>query len=372
MAAKFRYFGYGSNTNLDDLQARPRVKSLAGDVRDWIKPVGRATLADYELAFDYHSDTRQGRALNLRSRRGSVVEGMLYEVSAKGWKLLDYKEGVSRECYRRLEVGVVRPSGEAVAATTYIACDHRIEPDHVEPSEEYLSVVRAGYASAGLCCEPLEAAARGETGHSEIDGVFVYGTLMRGMSRFDRIRPFVPECALLAHASGRLVDCGGWPGLVPPRDRGDLVAGEFLRIHRIADALGCLDEIEDFRGCQNDGSLFRRTLTTVDVGDGRLRRAWVYGLAAGLDEASPIPSGDWRAHRGCRETFLAELAAAHAAAGGGEEAIARRLAGEVPFAMGGTVEVVAAQLMPLARALADGSLSERRLAQQSGRWAVIP
>lgn len=364
------YAAYGSNSDLDDLQKWcDRHRPM--NTREQLVPVSNALVLDHEPAFDYRSTSRGGRALNLRHRKGAVTEVMLFSATSAAWAALDKKEGVEQGRYEHKKVVALLPDGSEMTAITYVACKRHIERTHEAPTKAYLDIVTNGRKAWGLNGAALLAAAKGETAHSDVDGLFVYGTLMRGQSRFDCVRPFGLECTLLAKVPGRLVDRGAWPGMIPAEASGDWVQGEFFRFRQIGDALDALDEIEGFHGIL-EGSLFRRTLVTVDVGDGRLRRAWSYMLASGLDMATPIPSGDWRMHRGCRDTFLARLADAHAQCVGGPESIANHLAREVPFVMGGPMETVATQLQPLARALSEGVLSERRLAQQSGRWAMIP
>ena len=83
-----------------------------------------------------------------------------------------------------------------------------------------------------------------------------------------------------------------------------------------------------------------------------------------------IPSGDWRRRVGRHDAFLAALAAAHA--GGADERVAASVAETFPHAMAADRSAAAASLLPLADALGRGEVSERRLAQVSGRWAVVP
>jgi gamma-glutamylcyclotransferase (GGCT)/AIG2-like uncharacterized protein YtfP len=216
----------------------------------------------------------------------------------------------------------------------------------------------------------LDAAACGEQCPGAVDGLFVYGTLLRGEPRFPLLRPFGLECTLLASTWGSLVDFGEYPAMLPPRVDGDLVRGDFFRLRDIGGALRRLDRIEGFLGFGLPGSLFRRELIEIDGGDGRIRMAWCYVLAAHLDAEQTIPSGDWREHRGRREDILRRLIAAHAA--GDEAGLALSLAQRMPFAFGGDPKAVAQELLPLTSALLEGIVSERRLAQESGSWVTIP
>jgi hypothetical protein len=69
------------------------------------------------------------------------------------------------------------------------------------------------------------------------------------------------------------VDLGSYPGALPPESEADWIRGEFFRLRDIGGALEELDRYEGFRDFDRGGSLFRRTVVRVDVGDGRIRRA---------------------------------------------------------------------------------------------------
>ena len=99
-----------------------------------------------------------------------------------------------------------------------------------------------------------------------------------------------------------------------------------------------------------------------------MRKAWTYVLADPT-QGTPIPSRDWRAHRGTRQSFLEALAQAHC--GANEEAIARHLATRTGLVPAASVEAETAKLLPIAAALARGDISERQLAQASGRWLAM-
>lgn len=364
--SKHLYFAYGSNLNADDLRNWCMRKGLSSD---FLKFLSVGYLPDCELVFNHYSFDRKGGVLNLRERTGQLTEGVIFEVSEEGWEILDKKEGAPG-CYERRDVTALTPDGEEIEATTYIVPPERCRKGFVAPTEEYLRVVREGLAAFGLSDRALNAAARDETLKWEVDGLFIYGTLQRGERAFALLEPFRPRCILLAEASGRLIDRGAYPGMIPPGSDGDRVQGEFVRLRDIGRTLRHLDEYESFRGFGQGGSLFRRTLITVDVGDGRLRQAWCYVLAAHADEGEVILSGDWREHLGRREAFLRQLVAAHA--GGNEEPLARELVKNPPYSFGHDAEAVARELLPLFNAVSEGRISERRLAQVSGSWATIP
>jgi hypothetical protein len=96
-----------------------------------------------------------------------------------------------------------------------------------------------------------------------------------------------------------------------------------------------------------------------------LRRAWTYVLVDAAD-TRPLPSGDWRRARGNAAAFYERLAAAHCA-DRAEAEVAREVARGVAFAPDHDGDA----WLPLGKALADGEVSERRVAQVSRRWTAL-
>jgi gamma-glutamylcyclotransferase (GGCT)/AIG2-like uncharacterized protein YtfP len=359
------YFAYGPNLNSRDWRTWCRDNEFPPDL---LRFRNIAYLPDWELTFDYRSTSRRGGVLDLQRRVGQLVAGVVFEVAPGGWEALDKKEGAPN-CYQRQSSIALTPAGETIPVTTYVVRSERRE-DFVAPTPQYVEVVRRGLVEHGLSERSLEAAVRGELVPWEVDGLFVYGTLLRGEPRFPLLEPFALECILLAATPGRLADLVAFPGMLMADGDGDFVRGEFLRLRDIGGALRCLDRIEGFNGFGRTGSFYHRDLIEVDVGDGRIRSAWTYRLKEQPDNARLIPCGDWREHQGRRESFLTRLVAAHTA--GEEPRLALSLAQRIPFAFGGDLESVARDLQPLSRAVLAGVGSERRLAQESGQWVAIP
>ena len=361
------YFAYGSNLNTGYWRDWCRRKGFSPDLLQFRST---AFLPDWELVFDYRSGTWSGGALNLKKRVGQLTAGAVFEVAPGGWEALDAKEGAPH-CYGQQSAIAITTDGEAIPVVTYVVRrERRDRTGFVTPTPEYVEVVREGLAKHDLTEGALKAAARGKPVPWDVDGLFVYGTLLRGESRFGLLEPFGLQCALLAATHGRLTDLGAFPGLLIPEGHDHLVRGEFLRLRDIGGALKVLDKVEGFNWFGIADSLYRRDLITVNVGDGRIRRAWTYRLAEKPDNPPMIASGDWREHRGVRESFLTRLVATHA--GGDEQALALSLAQRIPFAFWGDPDAVAADLQPLVRAVRADIVSERRMAQASGEWAAIP
>jgi len=362
------HFGYGSNL---DLQDWTRYWDALGRRAPVLEPVGPAVLPDHELAFDYFSRSRGGGALNIRPRVGQVVEGYLFRVTEAGWRGLDLKEGVAAGCYERFEtLALCSVTGRAVPVVTYRACADRTGEFH-RPTDPYLEACRRGRKRFGLGMAMLEALAAGRVPECEVRGVFAYGTLMRGESRFPIVEKFGLKCALLASTFGDLHDRGAWPSLsLPECADGRIVHGEFLIAHDLPGLLKTLDLIEGFNGFDAPPRLFRRTLINVDVDHGRIRQAWGYVMDAPQDHSNLVPSGCWRRHRARHKKFVAALVDGHAE---GIPDFARRVAMAItPPACAFEAEKHDLTMEQVLDEVIYGEIAERRLAQVSDRWDIAP
>jgi gamma-glutamylcyclotransferase (GGCT)/AIG2-like uncharacterized protein YtfP len=292
---------------------------------------------------------------------------VVFKVHGLGWEALDKKEGVPHQ-YRRIPCVVLDSQGYEVEAATYQVVDARRQA-FVPPHSHYVKIVREGLDAYGLESLSLEAASQNRPTPWMTDALFVYGTLMRGECRFPILRQFGLKCTLLAQVSGRLLDLESFPAMIDAASPESYVRGDFVRVEEIDSLIPRLDAVEGFAGFGHPLSFFRRVLVSVEVGEGRSRLAWTYCLAAGHDGAMEIDSGDWRAHTGIRESFLNRLVQLHA--DGDEHQLAAKLLkrswfdDETPAQHGQA-------LCPLATALASGMVSERLIAQASGRWVNVP
>jgi gamma-glutamylcyclotransferase (GGCT)/AIG2-like uncharacterized protein YtfP len=115
------------------------------------------------------------------------------------------------------------------------------------------------------------------------DGVFAYGTLRPGCTRFELVRSLVKETCGDYFVSGKLYDLGDYPGLV--LGSGDRVQGEILRSDPLHDLLLRIDEIE--------GRDFARRLYWAEPGaDGRERSlAWIYEYRSQTSDVHPLCRG---------------------------------------------------------------------------------
>ena len=298
------YFAYGSNLdwrNWSAFCARHNADPHC------IKAIGAAHLPDVELVFNYRSVLREGGALNIRPRKGQVVHGVLYEVNARGWEVLDLKESVAIGCYARTRAVAITPGGQTTPVVTYVVTPARTE-GFIAPSDEYTEIVLRGLSTHGLKSDQYEKCALGVRPYPEVEGVFVYGTLMRDEPRFASIHKHGPVQTLHGSTRGRLHETAAdYPVLdlevvrhgCSVNDE-EMVRGEFVRFSDLATVLETLDEVEQFFGYENQRNEYVRTLVEIDTGGAVQSRAWTYAAANRAAIGPRIDSGCWRTFRGLR------------------------------------------------------------------------
>ncbi len=141
-----KYFGYGSNLDLDDWKDWCESH---GKNPDSIKTLpGIFILPDYELSFHYYSDSRGGGALDVVSQVGHAVAGKLFEV-LDGYDALDTKEGAPNY-YKRKTVQVLSENGKTQSAITYVVTTDKIKKEHQRPAPGYLEAIENGYENFGI------------------------------------------------------------------------------------------------------------------------------------------------------------------------------------------------------------------------------
>lgn len=292
MRADLPCFAYGSNLCHDELRAWFARHGLDADHG---RLAGPASLPDHALSFGYFSQRRQAGALDVRPRRGSIVQGALIDASPEGWAALDEKEGVAGGAYRRREVEVILPDGRLQRAITYVVSDAR-RCEHQPPAEDYVATVLRGYARFGHDPAPLHAAAAGAPGALDVATVFVYGTLLRGESNAHVLYDQPVRRVVGARVAGSLHETGApYPVMVLHPER--RVVGEIAELQDIGTALGPLDALEGFGGYARDDRMYHRTLVRADEADGPARLCWTYVAGETLPLGPPIADGDWRRFR---------------------------------------------------------------------------
>ncbi|MEI7445830.1 MAG: gamma-glutamylcyclotransferase [Burkholderiales bacterium] len=293
MRADLPCFAYGSNLCAAELESWLVGRGLdAGHVR----PIGPALLPDHALSFGYFSLRRRAGALDVRPRRGSVVQGALFEASPEGWAALDEKEGVATGAYARREVELVLPDGRLTRAITYVVTESR-RCAHQVPASDYVATVLRGYDRFGHDPAPLHAAAGGAAGAFDVDAVFVYGTLLRGESNAHVLHGQPLRRVAPARVAGSLHETGS-PYPVMVLDPAHRVVGEVAQPVDIEAALGPLDALEDFGGYGRDDRLYHRTLIRAEEADGGATRlCWTYVAGETIPLGPRIADGDWRRFR---------------------------------------------------------------------------
>lgn len=126
--------------------------------------------------------------------------------------------------------------------------------------------------------------------HKEMTKLFVYGTLLRGLSRAQMLRDsqFLGPALL----PGQLFDLGRYPGLLAGPG---LVVGE---IHLVdAPTLQRIDRVEDFDARDSQSSLYRRRTVPARHFSGRSETVQTYFYNREPDPGTLIQHGDYRRHR---------------------------------------------------------------------------
>lgn len=264
------YFAYGSNLFPG--------RSAAG-----LTLVSPACLPDFRLGFTRRAQGWKGGVLDVVESLGSVVEGALFEVADPAE--LDRQEGSP---YRRRVVTVLVQGADGMVPTPAFLYEVVRKQVWVSPSEDYLALVRSAYEQFRFDTWRLDAAAANRAA-SPLP-IFVYGTLLRGESR----EKLLPGTRFPARVPGQLfvLAGGAYPGCKLSGRPDSYVQGEMVEVDDVPAVLRVLDRVEGFRGHGVSGSLFVRTLATVEVGLGH-QLAWTYQHAGG-DEDCRIVGGSWR------------------------------------------------------------------------------
>lgn len=290
------YFAYGSNLDVDDWSAFCARIGIDPDVID---PLCCAVLPDMRLCFDYHSQTREGGALNICPARGHVVHGVLFSVTQEGWQALDRKEGAPF-CYAPRVRTAILPSGLPCDVVTYEVVEDR-RTAFCAPTERYREVVTAGLQAWGLPVQAFDDAANDFPPRAEIDHVFIYGTLLDGQRNAAVIPDELVSASRPASTVGELFDTGyGFPAMTLTESANRAVRGACLQITHLPGLLARLDQLEGFGGYDDADALFKRIIVNVNLPDGEARRAWCYVAANGDLLREPIEHGCWVTHVGMR------------------------------------------------------------------------
>jgi gamma-glutamylcyclotransferase len=137
-----RYFAYGSNMHPDQMARHVPDASVVG--------IGR--LDGFGLAFSLYSSGWEGGVANLEPNDAAHVWGVVWQMTEDGIAALDRYEG-HPTFYRRQEVSVTTPDGEALSAWTYRVAHQQ---GFVRPTDAYLHAMESAVRLQGLPPEALD------------------------------------------------------------------------------------------------------------------------------------------------------------------------------------------------------------------------
>ena len=140
------YFAYGSSLLRSQMERR-----IMGN-----KPVTRAYLRGYRLAFMGNSVERKGPVANLLPDPAHFIPGTLYDLNEIMIQYLDRCEACEKGTYKKLDVVVEKDDGEKVNAVCYQLIQEN--PPFGQPNLGYQMQVKQGYKEWGLPEEVLEEA----------------------------------------------------------------------------------------------------------------------------------------------------------------------------------------------------------------------
>ncbi len=140
------YFAYGSSLLRSQMERR-----IMGN-----KPVTRAYLRGYRLAFMGNSVERKGPVANLLPDPNHFIPGTLYDLNEIMIQYLDRCEACEKGTYQKLDVVVEKDDGEKVNAVCYQLAKEN--PPFGQPNLGYQMQVKQGYKEWGLPEEVLEEA----------------------------------------------------------------------------------------------------------------------------------------------------------------------------------------------------------------------
>jgi len=144
---------------------------------------------------------------------------------------------------------------------------------------------------------------------AEVNGVFVYGTLMRGECRAKHIEPHRPTLWTTAQISGfQMLHLGEYPALIPSSDSALIVHGEYVEVANLESMIRALDEVEWYYPDRPEASEYIRKKVKVEAPINKT--AWTY-VSARSNPHPLIPSNCWRSSQGIRDQILTKILQSH-------------------------------------------------------------
>jgi gamma-glutamylcyclotransferase (GGCT)/AIG2-like uncharacterized protein YtfP len=126
--------------------------------------------------------------------------------------------------------------------------------------------------------------------------VFVYGTLKKGYSNFNRILKSRVYDIKVAKALGKIYNLGAFPCFVEKES--GIVYGELMFIKSLLydDTIRELDYLEGYREENKYGNLYVRKLINVKDDKNIRHKAWIYVWNKEVPENLLIKNGIWRGY----------------------------------------------------------------------------
>jgi hypothetical protein len=135
------YFAYGSNLHGRIFLDRRQMHPL--DVRSgWIE--------GYRLCFNIPIGPGERGVANIEPEPGARTYGAAYLLTLGECNRLDGTEGVHGGIYRRIDVSVLTPSGDTIAAFAY---QSSVTTNGRKPSPRYMGLILEGARQHGLPAE---------------------------------------------------------------------------------------------------------------------------------------------------------------------------------------------------------------------------
>lgn len=137
---------------------------------------------------------------------------------------------------------------------------------------------------------------------SELDLLFVYGTLRRG-ARCVMSNWLASQAAFLGSGvmPGRLYDVGSYPALRAARHSDETVVGDLYRLRRPAYTLAKLDRYEGIGPGQSRPYQYSRERVAVTLDSGKTVHAWTYFYRGKTARLRRISGGDYLLDGGPRQ-----------------------------------------------------------------------
>lgn len=177
---------------------------------------------------------------------------------------------------------------EPIARTLNLLYEVRCNQDHRQkPLPKEWPAIRLRNLSIFEKVVPLQRAIAELLFQSLLsDGLFVYGTLRRGESRWNVVSDFIVNYSPGWSITGTLYDLGEYPGFVGSGQT--KVIGDLVTTSDLWSLLTRTDQIE--------GKMFSRSLfwITPATGTNEVRLAWVYCYNQPTQGVPCIRSGEWR------------------------------------------------------------------------------